>query len=85
MRYRLPDGFIIDICRDVRNAENDYLIDRGMQRAQNYTGIHVIRGRLGHGAVPFPVAVATPPRRNRARAFQRTRLPPCRSDSVFAA
>lgn len=29
--YRLPDGAIIDICRDVRNADNDYLIDRAMQ------------------------------------------------------
>jgi phthalate 4,5-dioxygenase len=43
VRYRLPDGFIIDICRDVRRAENDYLIDREMQRTQNFTGIPVIR------------------------------------------
>jgi phenylpropionate dioxygenase-like ring-hydroxylating dioxygenase large terminal subunit len=42
-RYRLPDGYTIDICRDVRNADNDYLIDRHMQRTQNYTGISVIR------------------------------------------
>jgi nitrite reductase/ring-hydroxylating ferredoxin subunit len=42
-RYRLPDGAMIDICRDVRNADNDYLIDRDMQRTQNYTGIAVIR------------------------------------------
>jgi phenylpropionate dioxygenase-like ring-hydroxylating dioxygenase large terminal subunit len=42
-RYRLPDGAIIDICRDVRNAENDYRIDRAMQRTQNFTGIEVIR------------------------------------------
>ena len=42
-RYRLPDGVIIDICRDVRNADNDYLIDREMQRTQNFTGIQVIR------------------------------------------
>ena len=41
--YRLPDGYIIDICRDVRNANNDYLIDREMQRTQNYTGIGVVR------------------------------------------
>jgi hypothetical protein len=34
---------MIDICRDVRNADNDYLIDRDMQRTQNYTGIAVIR------------------------------------------
>jgi hypothetical protein len=42
-RYRLPDGMIIDIGRDVRNADNDYLIDRDMQRTQNFTGIPVIR------------------------------------------
>jgi phthalate 4,5-dioxygenase len=42
-RYRLPDGMIIDICRDVRNADNDYLIDRELQHTQNFTGIPVIR------------------------------------------
>ena len=41
--YRLPDGAIIDICRDVRHAENNYLIDRAMQRTQTFTGIQVIR------------------------------------------
>jgi phthalate 4,5-dioxygenase oxygenase subunit len=41
--YRLPDGAIIDICRDVRNADNDYFIDRELQRTQNFTGIQVIR------------------------------------------
>lgn len=45
VHYRLPDGFIIDICRDVRHADNDYLIDREMQRTQNYTGIEVIRSQ----------------------------------------
>jgi phthalate 4,5-dioxygenase len=44
-RYRLPDGMIIDICCDVRNADNDYLIDRQMQRTQNFTGIQVIRSQ----------------------------------------
>jgi phenylpropionate dioxygenase-like ring-hydroxylating dioxygenase large terminal subunit len=43
VRYRLPDGAIIDICRDVRHAENDYLIDRAMQHTQNFTGIQVVR------------------------------------------
>jgi len=38
VRYRLPDGAIIDICRDVRHAENNYLIDREMQRSQSFTG-----------------------------------------------
>ena len=42
-RYRLPDGATIDICRDVLNADNDYRIDRAMQRTQNFTGIQVIR------------------------------------------
>lgn len=45
VRYRLPDGTIIDICRDVRHAENDYLIDRQMQRTQNFTGIEVVRSQ----------------------------------------
>jgi phenylpropionate dioxygenase-like ring-hydroxylating dioxygenase large terminal subunit len=45
VRYRLPDGFIIDICRDMRHADNDYRIDREMQRTQNYTGIEVIRSQ----------------------------------------
>ena len=45
VRYRLPDGAVIDICRDVRRAENDYLIDRDRQRTQNYTGITVIRSQ----------------------------------------
>jgi phthalate 4,5-dioxygenase len=42
-RYRLPDGVTIDICRDVLNADNDYRIDRALQRTQNFTGIQVIR------------------------------------------
>jgi phthalate 4,5-dioxygenase oxygenase subunit len=45
VRYRLPHGFVIDICRDVRNADNDYRIDREMQRTQNFTGISVIRSQ----------------------------------------
>jgi hypothetical protein len=39
VKYTLPDGVIIDINRSVRAPENDYLIDREMQRTQNYTGI----------------------------------------------
>jgi phthalate 4,5-dioxygenase len=31
------------LYRDVRHAENNYLIDREMQRAQNFTGIQVGR------------------------------------------
>jgi hypothetical protein len=45
VRYCLPDGYSIDICRDVCNADNDYLIDRAMQRTQNFTGIPVIRSQ----------------------------------------
>lgn len=45
VRYRLPDGTMIDICRDVRHAENDYLIDREIQRTQNFTGIEVVRSQ----------------------------------------
>ena len=39
VKYTLPDGKIIDTNRSVRAPENDYLIDREMQRTQNYTGI----------------------------------------------
>ncbi len=39
VKYTLPDGGIIDTFRSVRAPENDYLIDREMQRKQNYTGI----------------------------------------------
>ena len=34
-----PDGFVIDTWRDVRQATNDYKIDRELQRTGNYTGI----------------------------------------------
>jgi phenylpropionate dioxygenase-like ring-hydroxylating dioxygenase large terminal subunit len=44
-RYRLPDSATIDICKDVRNADNDYLIDREMQHTQNFTGISVGRSQ----------------------------------------
>lgn len=39
VRYRLPDGAIINIRRDVRHAETNGLIDREMLRSQNFTGI----------------------------------------------
>ena len=39
VKYTLPDGSIIDTYRSRRAPENDYLIDRQMQRTQNYTGI----------------------------------------------
>ena len=37
--YRLPDGGIIDSWVPTANAENDYLIDREMQKNVNFTGI----------------------------------------------
>ncbi|WP_052710760.1 Rieske 2Fe-2S domain-containing protein [Pseudofrankia sp. DC12] len=38
-RYQLPDGYVIDTWLPVANKENDYLIDREMQRTANFTGI----------------------------------------------
>jgi phthalate 4,5-dioxygenase oxygenase subunit len=37
--YTLPDGYKIDAWIPVANPENDYLIDREMQRTVNFTGI----------------------------------------------
>ncbi|MDT7706933.1 MAG: phthalate 4,5-dioxygenase [Pseudonocardiales bacterium] len=37
--YRLPDGGIIDAWVPTANLDNDYLIDRDMQRDVNFTGI----------------------------------------------
>jgi len=37
--YVLKDGYIIDTWLPVANRENDYLIDRAMQRDVNFTGI----------------------------------------------
>jgi hypothetical protein len=39
VRYRLPNGAFIDICRDVRHAEDNGLINREMQRSHSFTGI----------------------------------------------
>lgn len=38
--FRLKDGYIIDTWRPKRNKDNDYLIDREMQRKVNFTGIY---------------------------------------------
>ncbi|MER7363946.1 Rieske 2Fe-2S domain-containing protein [Nonomuraea wenchangensis] len=38
-RYTLPDGYAIDTWLPVANKENDYLLDREMQRTKNFTGI----------------------------------------------
>jgi len=37
--YALPDGYVIDTYLPAANKENDYLIDREMQRTKNYSGI----------------------------------------------
>ncbi|MET0497937.1 MAG: Rieske 2Fe-2S domain-containing protein [Steroidobacteraceae bacterium] len=38
-KYRLSDGYIIDTFLPVASKENDYEIDRDMQRTVNFTGI----------------------------------------------
>jgi phthalate 4,5-dioxygenase oxygenase subunit len=37
--YTLPDGYVIDTSLPVASKDNDYLIDRDMQRNVNFTGI----------------------------------------------
>jgi phthalate 4,5-dioxygenase len=37
--YALPDGYVIDTYLPEANKENDYQIDRQMQRTDNYSGI----------------------------------------------
>lgn len=39
-KFKLPDGTFIDTFLPVANRENDYLVDREMQRVRNFTGIH---------------------------------------------
>lgn len=41
--YKMADGNKIDIWRSVRNKDNDYLIDREMQKTTNFTGIQGVR------------------------------------------
>ena len=38
--FELPHGYKIDTFLPVANRENDFLIDREMQKTVNYTGIH---------------------------------------------
>ncbi len=38
-KHELKDGYVIDHNLGVANKGNDYLIDRAMQRTDNYTGI----------------------------------------------
>lgn len=40
--YRLPDGYNIDTYQSVAVKENDYQIDRLMQKTVNFSGIHAI-------------------------------------------
>lgn len=37
--FQLPDGYVVDTFLPVANKENDYLLDRQMQRTVNYSGI----------------------------------------------
>lgn len=37
--FTLPDGYVIDTYLPAANKDNDYLIDREMQRSVNYSGI----------------------------------------------
>ena len=37
--YALPDGYVIDSWLPDANKENDYLIDRDLQKYGNYTGV----------------------------------------------
>ena len=45
VRHKTMDGQIIDGWHDVRRMENDFLVDRDMQRTFNYTGIPVGRSQ----------------------------------------
>lgn len=38
-KFKLPDGYTIDTFLPVANEENDFLIDRAIQKSGNYTGI----------------------------------------------
>ena len=39
VQMRFDDGFTIDTWRDVRQATNDYGVDRKLQKTGNFTGI----------------------------------------------
>jgi phthalate 4,5-dioxygenase oxygenase subunit len=64
--YRLNSGTIIDAHIPVRRADNDYLIDREMQRSATMSGIHGLNdqdramqegmGRIVNRQLEFPVA-----------------------------
>lgn len=38
--YKLADGYLIDTFLPKANRDNDYLLDREIQRTRNFTGIH---------------------------------------------
>lgn len=38
-RFSLSDGYVVDTFLPVANKENDYLVDRNMQKTVNYTGM----------------------------------------------
>ena len=42
-QFKLTDGYIVDCWRAERTIDNDYLIDREMQKTVNFTGIMNVR------------------------------------------
>jgi phthalate 4,5-dioxygenase oxygenase subunit len=38
-KFTLPDGYVVDISLPVAHRENDYLIDRQLQKTVNFTGL----------------------------------------------
>jgi hypothetical protein len=45
VKYRMLDGAVLDTWRDIRNADNDYLIDREAQKTLSFTGIATARSQ----------------------------------------
>ncbi len=45
VKYRMPNGAVLDTWRDIRNADNDYLIDRDAQKILSFTGIATARSQ----------------------------------------
>ena len=43
--YRMSDGALLDTWRDIRNADNDYILDRQAQKTVSFTGISTARSQ----------------------------------------
>ncbi len=43
--YRMSDGALLDTWRDIRNADNDYMLDREAQKTVSFTGIFTARSQ----------------------------------------